>query len=68
MNNIVVSKLNSFTNIAFSCESSNKKSRKVMNLLKIKCNKPIFGVFTDIFRNFAAKIQILVRLLNSLEK
>lgn len=28
MNNIVVSKLNSFTNIAFSCESSNKKKQK----------------------------------------
>ena len=49
MNNIVVSKLNSFTNIAFSCESSNKKSRKVLKLLKIKCNKPIFWCFHGYF-------------------
>lgn len=39
-----------------------------MKLLKFKCNKSIFGVFTDIFRNFVAKIQILVRLLNCLSK
>ena len=37
-----------------------------MNLLKIKCISLFFGVFTDIFRNFVAKIQILVRLLNCL--
>ena len=42
MNNIVVSKLNSFTNIAFSCESSNKKSRKVMKIVKFYCNLLIF--------------------------
>ena len=37
------------TNIAFSCESSNKKSRKVMKLLKFKCNKSIFWCFHGYF-------------------
>ena len=37
------------TNIAFSCESSNKKSRKVIKLLKIKCNMPIFWCFHGYF-------------------
>lgn len=33
-----------------------QKCRKVMNLLKIKCIMSFFGVFTDIFSNFAANI------------
>lgn len=37
-----------------------------MKLLKFKCNKSIFWCFHGYFRNFVAKIQILVRLLNCL--
>lgn len=49
------------TNIVFSFESSNKKSRKVMKIVKFYCNLLVFGDFTDIFSNFATKFQILIR-------
>ena len=35
-----------------------------MKSLQFKCNKVhFFGVFTDIFRNFVAKIQILIKYI-----